>query len=72
MTKTLQGRIKIAQERLAKMDKDRKYFAEQYAKTGEKIYKEMAIETGKDADKLVVLIGEALIQLGEDKRKQKK
>lgn len=64
MKMTLQERIKIAKERLTKMDNERKYFAEQYAETGEKLYKEMAIQTGKDIEKLTIVIGEALIQLG--------
>lgn len=62
--KNLQERINMAQERLTKMDNERKYFAEQYEATGEKLYKEMAIQTGKDIDKLTIAIGEALIQLG--------
>ena len=63
MKKTLQERIKIAQERLTRMGNERKYFAERYTKTGEKLYKELAIQTGKDIDNLTIVIGEALIQL---------
>lgn len=59
---TLQERIKIAQETLAKLESSRKYFAERYAETGERLYKEMAIETGKDIDALMTAIAEASVQ----------
>lgn len=60
---TLQERVKIAQENLEKMENSRKHFAERYEETGERLYKEMAIETGKDIAILMTAIGEALVQL---------
>ena len=60
---TLQERTKIAQENLSKLENSRKYFVERYEETGERLYKEMAIETGKDIGELMIAIGEALVQL---------
>lgn len=61
---TLQERVKIAQENLAKLESSRKHFAERYEETGERLYKNMAITTGRDIDALTTEIGEALVQLG--------
>lgn len=60
---TLQERTKIAQENLAKLESSRKYFVARYAETGERLYKEMAIETGRDIAALMTAIREAIVQL---------